>query len=321
MLKYRSDMPSLKLFQHRNRVIDTLHQKGHANIAHSIRDCGSRASTSPSGRKLPIRCHRLFCPVCRKIRMDERVKSYRHRFARVPTENLAMVTLLFQPHLDLWTPLDPDALTASDRHKLASGVPAAKIEIDRLKLRYSRVVGRAFDEYVQAGGVEFEEVLATSGPNKRSFVESFSSMTPDASSVLVSHAHFVLAARAGGKWLTREEIAEILRADFDHPYQVRIDPPKKTNLHRLPMSPAEAVTGFIRYSMKGFSDFTPERVVDLARFDDEVTKHFYAFNRSTAMFKLPVREMDRRRPVLPRSDTSKLLNRLRTLHQPLQVTA
>lgn len=218
--------------------------------------------------------------------MHDRESSFLDRFTQVPADKLAMVTLLFQPHRSLFID-QSDGIDHVPRDQVAKSPrsPTAKFDIDRTKLQYSRLIAREFDEYVQVGGVEFEEVAPDCGPHKRAFVESFADDSALNTPVLVSHAHFVFAARRQGEWVPRDEIGRVLRTSFNRPFQVRVDPPKERNQRGFPMTKREAITGFLRYSMKGFSDFSDTFIKEVAEFDTMVTKHFFAFNRSTAAFR------------------------------------
>ncbi|WP_434617384.1 hypothetical protein [Azospirillum sp. B2RO_4] len=284
------------LRRHRKIAVDRLMEIGLSDISRKISSCSESETLMPKGRSRPVRCHHLFCPSCRQVRMHDRESSFLDRFTQVPADKLAMVTLLFQPHRSLFID-QSDGIDNVPRDQVAKSPrsPTAKFDIDRTKLQYSRLIAREFDEYVQVGGVEFEEVAPDCGPHKRAFVESFADDSALNTPVLVSHAHFVFAARRQGEWVPRDEIGRVLRTSFNRPFQVRVDPPKERNQRGFPMTKREAITGFLRYSMKGFSDFSDTFIKEVAEFDTMVTKHFFAFNRSTTAF---------RKRLSPRKDAS-----------------
>jgi hypothetical protein len=214
-------------------------------------------------------CGKLIHPSCRKTFISDQVTSAQLTFKPFREEHMHFVTILLAlksrlvPAPELRNVLDPNSqIHPSDkviRTHVNGLIRDARNKVD---LAFRSIKPTLF---VARGAFEFEVIdRATAGKQKLRFLQDALrepnatewSSCPDP---ILLHLHALVVVHGKDRFFTGVEISEALGQFFPHRHQVVVEP------LGVKYSRAKAIMKRISYPLKTFTDFTPDRALEIAR--------------------------------------------------------
>lgn len=231
-----------------------------------------------------LRCGSMFCPDCRRHLIRSRIKKALETFKSYQHSEVSFVTLLFPTRHSLFLPIarmntDADISNALTR-RVSSLDAVAQTDIRRIKEQVGRLLDRAkLDRVDQIGWIEFATKMPEDMVERgRVFIDQSKArdwhvLSEEPTEVINGHVHFIFVATRNGRTLSRKEIKDLFRTEFNLSTQIMIKP------LRWYQTLEEAVHYTVGYSMKTFVPEEPRRVQELALFFDATPQTLLRFDR------------------------------------------
>jgi hypothetical protein len=252
--------------------------------ADPVRKLARKMRACATGDRFVPRCRHAQCPRCRRHHVGRRIDDALRVFGALPAHRVFWVSVLVSVSAELFEPrvqtnlIDSRLPTQREvAHRIRRDITASRAKID------GAIKALKPETYAADGAFEFCVIDPRScGAQKTRFLQDMGVKTgADADAhqqdVLLLHAHFVCAVKRKRGYATAMAITRALKKKF--PGRRRVFVKGLDSRKVLPTN----VRKLVGYSLKAFSDFRPERAVEVARVLEAVGTRSMSYVRRIGM--------------------------------------